>query len=86
MSDALHQSIRQAVRDHVAAHGQATGSGMVFDADEVANALLNVLGEVVVSGHPDHVWTFTSRLHTALDEIVVAKIETSQVSYAGPAS
>lgn len=77
----LHAAIRTAVRDHVVAGGAPTEAGIVFDASEVASALIEVLAEVVVSGPPDHRWSFVAAIHTALDQAVVDKAAISQVAY-----
>ncbi|MDQ0510936.1 hypothetical protein [Ancylobacter amanitiformis] len=81
MQQDLHGAIREAVREHVVARGQKTGDGMVFDAAEVAEALVQVLAEVIVSGHPAERGTFTATIHQALDEAVVDRAAASQVPY-----
>ncbi|MDQ0301413.1 hypothetical protein [Ancylobacter polymorphus] len=81
MSADLHAAIRTAVRDHVVAGGMSTEAGIVFDATEVADALIEVLAEVIVSGPPDHRWSFVASIHSALDQAVVTKASISQVAY-----
>lgn len=81
MGQDLHLALRQTVRDHVAGRTTGTPAGPVFDAGEVVNALVNVLAEVIVSGHPETRFTLLAAVHSALDETVVEKGEASKVPY-----